>query len=355
MTLLGVRPKHLRHILLNPGLHYVLGEDDICYYIGFTREEYSKVRETLPSTVRTMLWEACANMALVSLLVAGINPDKLGGKLASGKPDEAPSRMNSPDTCEEEGVREGEGEEENRGGACEIASCHSDQFPSRGEDSEPIARERTAKEHSCSEGQSSERNVVKRGLKLLRYHSRIDICANPVVKVNVATPVTTPVEGVSDDEVQFCEIPLETQEDICVMEEGRILKQRPPYIAVTPPTKSRRRSLRRSVSDSSLGGILEDAKQHSRLRSKGIMYSSRLSLVQNSTSAAQSLEDSGHPRLFHLPEVFRRMSSWSTHHPSLGTVDFKGSQEVSEMWKRKFVSCREVSSFQRSICEIQVC
>ena len=72
---MGVRPHGSASTLLNPGLHYTLREDDICYYIGFTREEYSKVRENAPSRVRTALWQTCASIALQSLTVAGFTPD----------------------------------------------------------------------------------------------------------------------------------------------------------------------------------------------------------------------------------------------------------------------------------------
>ena len=55
VTLLGVRGHDDQHIRLNPGLDHIMHADDTVYYIGFTREEYSKVGGA--SHIHTALWE----------------------------------------------------------------------------------------------------------------------------------------------------------------------------------------------------------------------------------------------------------------------------------------------------------
>ena len=55
VTLLGVRGHEDQHIHLNPGLDHIMHADDTVYYIGFTREEYSKVGGA--SHIHTALWE----------------------------------------------------------------------------------------------------------------------------------------------------------------------------------------------------------------------------------------------------------------------------------------------------------
>ena len=365
MTLLGVRPKNSRDILLNPGLHYTMDKDDICYYIGFTREEYSKVRETPPSEVRTVLWQTCANMALLSLSIAGIDPNTLGDHTDSGKMD-GPKLLSSRDSqsavhseAEERGG--GGGAEAEKSGEGEIervqSSSHiSVQFhiPSETEDEqEQLVSEKASKEPSVGEGHTaSESNVVRRGLKLLQFHSRMDIHANPVVKVKVSTPVTTPItcttplpveeiDVASEDESDGNEAVFELQPSLHTVEEGRG-QSSPAYKAqfeARPPLRSQRRSLRCSLSDHSLSEYIEKPRRGSKLDGKGIIYSSQLSLVQHEPPRANGSttlfsEDSvaGHSQFFlPLSHVIRRMSSWNAHHPSShGTIgDVKESEEVS--------------------------
>lgn len=58
VTLLGVRGPNDQHMHLNPGLDHIMRQEDIVYYIGFTKEEYSKVGRA--SHVHTALWEVCS-------------------------------------------------------------------------------------------------------------------------------------------------------------------------------------------------------------------------------------------------------------------------------------------------------
>ena len=384
MTLLGVRPKNSRDILLNPGLHYTLDEDDVCYYIGFTREEYSKVRETPPSEVRTVLWQTCANMALLSLSIAGIDPDTLGDHTDSGKMEgpKLPSSLDSQSAVHSEaeergggggggGAEDGEGEIER----VQSSSHISVQFhiPSETEDEqEQLVSEKASKEPSISEGHSaSESNVVKRGLKLLRFHSRLDLHANPVVKIKVPTPVTTPVtcttplpveeiDVASEDEPDGNEAVFELKPSLHTVEEGRSQRSAA-YKArfeARSPLRSQRRSLRCSISDHSLSEYMDKPRRGPKLDGKGIIYSSQLSLAQPARANGNTTlfsEDSvaGHSQFFlPLSHVIRRMSSWNANHPSShGTIaDVTESEEVRREGCRVIVCPTVQNTFLPSRC-----
>ena len=370
VTLLGVRPKDSRHTLLNPGLHYLLDEDDICYYIGFTREEYSKVRETPPNPVRTAMWQTCANIALFSLAFAGINTDQLASnEIVTGPQggiteEEEKEIMTEFVDGDEKMKNEDNGVNKEQSDTSHTASVHfhlgsEEGDGGRGEVEEDSDLVSISKEHSTCELPSTESScstvkrgltcelpstesscsTVKRGLKLLRFHSKMDIHANPVVKVKVhtVTPVETP-EGEEEDKLMFEPITTSTRgrndDIISLAEEGyaSLLKTPTDHTMLTPPTNrsnKSRRSLRRSLSDSSLTDMMDVI--NSRTKNKAIIYSSQLSLVKDSDTqlGSQDHPSSSHAHIFPpLARAFRRMSSWGAGRPTIGTVDFKGSQEV---------------------------
>ena len=317
VTLLGVKPKDSRDILLNPGLHYILQEDDVCYYIGFTREEYSKVRETPPSPVRMAIWQTCANLALLSLSLAGISTEQLGVELGAepGEEEEGKSeeeRLTSDVTdCFSEG-----GVEEEEEGVEPQMSCPTS--------NEPSSCELPLPEDTCP--------IVKRGLKLLRFHSKIDVHANPVVKVNFCTPTPVPTPEEETDESTFdLRPPKLCPDDARLVEEGRIIRPQFNPIVEALPVGRRRRSLRRSMSESSLTGVMGDSQAN--LKKHGIIYSSQLSLMEGQGSKVDETSGrGGHAHIFPpLARVLRRMSSWNNQRslPFGTVVDFEGSQEVS--------------------------
>ena len=336
-----------REILLNPGLHYNLEEDDVCYYIGFTREEYSKVRETPPSAVRTAIWQMCANVGLLAISIAGINAEQLGVEPGAESPAGEEGEKESIDGgyVEEEEEEEEEEEREEKSEMEKVLSCVSHsavrfQLGGASEDEgvEPPSSCLISQDPSTSDLPSSDAmySIVKRGLKLLRFHSNMDCHANPVVKVHFCntTPIPTPEEQGSTFDLR----PLK-HDDMRLVEEGHgglkpplnpILVTPPTHILVTPPTsRPRRRSLRRSVSESSLSGIMAEIMAESPTKNKGIMYSSQLSLVGSKGDNLSRVDS--HAHLFPpLAKVIRRMSSWNAHRPSVGAVvDFGGSEEVS--------------------------
>ena len=321
MTLLGVRPKDSRDVLLNPGLHYILDEDDVCYYMGFTREEYSKVLETPPSAVRTALWQTCASVALLAISIAGINTEQLGPELGA-------------EIGAEPAEGGGAGAEESKAPVSPQCSVHFQLGGVEEEEEEeevvvePVVSCPPSGEVSTCEVPHTESSlpVVKRGLKLLKYHSRMDVHANPVVKVHFCG------QGPGDEDVDGSTFDVQPPKPVVdgtrLMEEGRSPKVLHHPIMVAPPMRQRRRSLRRSISESSLTGIMSDLQQ---LKARKIIYSSQLSLFKGSKAGESSRGEASIASHNHfLAKVLRRMSSWNTHHrPSVGTaVDFKGSQEV---------------------------
>ena len=218
---------------------------------------------------------------------------------------------------------------------CSVQQCSVHFRLSRETGDDSIVSDRSARGLMNGSDGLSRCDVVKRGLKLLRFHSRMDIHANPVVKVNVnvASPVTTPIEVLSEDEVNF-DLQFGTEDDdIRTIEEGRGLKPPPHALATTPPV-----GLPHSYSDHGLSGV---SKLHSGLPNPDVLYSSQLSLVTDSqvvTSETQPPEDlggRGHQRNFPLSNVFRRMTRTNHHRPPQGTAEFKGSQEVCQLGGRE--------------------
>lgn len=74
MVLLGVRPANGTNIIFNPGIHYIMKPEDICYYISETREEYSDFQVVKPTSFQEGLWNASATLGLLSMYVVGIDP-----------------------------------------------------------------------------------------------------------------------------------------------------------------------------------------------------------------------------------------------------------------------------------------
>ena len=161
MTLLGVRSQHDDNLKLNPDLHHILEDDDICYYIGFAREEYSKVGGA--STVHTALWNACANIGLLSLSLAGIDLGTVANKGSEGGEDEVDFAGKSPHYPEKV-----------RFFIPEFESLSPVGIPPSATFPDP------SKQHHGDD-------TARRGLQLLRFHSRIDFHANPIVKVTLPT------------------------------------------------------------------------------------------------------------------------------------------------------------------------
>ena len=193
---------------LNPGVNHIMHEDDICYYIGFTKEEYSKVREREAPAVRNALCQVCAGAAVMVMSTSGVDPllldDKYENVLFPGKLarkdslDEKPSspldqKLLSEYTTLEDKL------------ACPLSSRSSApallHLPShdRYRHPSPLSRQISHAESIGGESSSNDpHHEARRGLQLLRFHSRVDVHSKPVVKVNLKheaePPTTSPSE-----------------------------------------------------------------------------------------------------------------------------------------------------------------
>ncbi len=76
VVLLGVCPATSSHIIFNPGITYIMKEDDTCYYISETKEEYSDYQVVKPTCFEEGLWNTSATIGLLSMYMVGIDPDK---------------------------------------------------------------------------------------------------------------------------------------------------------------------------------------------------------------------------------------------------------------------------------------
>lgn len=76
VVLLGVCPSGCTHVIFNPGIDYVMKNDDTCYYISETQEEYSDYQIVKPTCFQEGLWNASANIGLLSMYIVGIDPEK---------------------------------------------------------------------------------------------------------------------------------------------------------------------------------------------------------------------------------------------------------------------------------------
>ena len=219
MTLIGVTPAGSNQIKLNPGIEHTMHEDDICYYIGFTREEFSRVGGV--QSIHHSLQQACATLAAYSMSAVGINPNDLDEKNelemkgvtsnmhsnASSTPTTFPSSRrvsthsmaNQQSSSGGDHVTDGITEE---GGKVSFFIPNQDAVSV---DSVSMTMQQPHL-HGISPGNSLRRDSVdkftgashmvseaKRGLQLFRFHSGLDVHANPVVKLRCHSLETCPV------------------------------------------------------------------------------------------------------------------------------------------------------------------
>ena len=221
MTLIGVTPAGSNQIKLNPGIEHTMHEDDICYYIGFTREEFSRVGGV--QSIHHSLQQACATLAAYSMSAVGINPNDLDEKNelevigvtsnipsnASSTPTTYPSsrRVSTHSMANQQGPSSAEHATDGiteEGGQVRFFIPNQD---TASMDSVSITMQPHL--HVNSPGDSLRRDSAdkfaasnhmvleaKRGLQLFRFHSGLNVHANPVVKLRChsleAYPVNTP-------------------------------------------------------------------------------------------------------------------------------------------------------------------
>ena len=259
-------------------------------------------------------------MALLSLGMAGFNPDKLGGEVQSGCHDGLHSRRSSCHSMAPvHSWKSGGGgkEEEVKAGTDSPLSQRHAQFY--------IPEEEEEGDKAAAAQAQAARTEMKRGLKLLRYHSKIDVFDNPVVKVCVTPVCTSPEKEKAREEGKVneeFELEWVVPKDPKSMEAGGV-----------EASPTRRRWLRRSLSDHECLAMPEESTM---IKERGIMYSSQLSLVNPPTNTSLSTTHTLGPSHTHLvlnplSQAFRRMSSWTTHRQPSSLTTFGEHSETSEV------------------------
>lgn len=208
MTLIGVTPAGTSEIKLNPGIEHTMHEDDTCYYIGFTSEEFSRVGGV--QSIHHSLQQACATLAAYSMSAVGINPNELDEKNeletkgmstnGSSTPTHSSRKMssnsmvyqgqgiNGTDLGQNDNIILEEGQvrffipnqETNSMDSVSISMqphihVHSPSITSGGDS--------LRREHDRGSANSYLVSEAKRGLQLFRFHSGLDVHANPIVKL----------------------------------------------------------------------------------------------------------------------------------------------------------------------------
>ena len=215
VTLIGVTPAGSNQIKLNPGIEHTMHEDDICYYIGFTREEFSRVGGV--QSIHHSLQQACATLAAYSMSAIGINPNDLDEKNelemkgvtsnipsnASSTPTTYPSsrRVSTHSMANQQGPSSGDHVTDGciveEGGKVSFFIPNQDtvSVDSVSMNIQPHLRTDSLRRDSSDKFTTANHTVseAKRGLQLFRFHSGLDVHANPVVKFRCHSLETCPV------------------------------------------------------------------------------------------------------------------------------------------------------------------
>lgn len=327
VTLLGVRSHLLDQILLNPGLDYIMSKNDICYYIGFTREEYSEVGGA--TSIRHALQQSCAKMAIYSLAVCGIDPHNLDEqKIPEDKPLTKRSStvsMDEPDGLSPSALTKGK-----------VSFFIPDL-------------------DVCEVSTDSDIHLqvleARRGLHLLKYHSSLDMHANPVVKVNLLSCNVNDSNGLQayrqveltdkNNLVMPSGSHAPAMQDDCLTERGSVVDG-----------GARRPSLQRSISEGA------HITNRSPATPKTVFYTSNMSLFDSQRlSSTPNLNDSSTLSPLVIPRMIaRRPSVWSTltrtSRISLASLDVTGP-DILELELADIEEEEELEGLEDGYCEEQ--
>jgi hypothetical protein len=187
-----VRAEGASELKLNPGLTHILQENDTVFYIGFTKEEYSKVRG--PINIRHTLWHACATWAVIAMATSGINPYEVeqeydvGGNQKGGDQKEKVEQEEVTSIGPKEDVKFYIGDRQS-------TELLGSDLVNVGCQKRPSVISDTS--HVTTEGGSGSATPMKenlddqvkcdvlRGVQLLRFHSQASIHAGGPVKVKI--------------------------------------------------------------------------------------------------------------------------------------------------------------------------
>ena len=174
-------------------------EDDTCYYIGFTREEFSRVGGV--ESIHHSLQQMCATFAAYSFSAVGINPNDLNEKneLEMMSTPTLPSRIVSSASMasqHQQGSNQTDLGSEITVGDGQVRFFIPNQDNSS-VDSVSISMQphihvnspsltpgdSLRRDHDKLSAASQLASEARRGLQLFRFHSGLDVHANPVVKL----------------------------------------------------------------------------------------------------------------------------------------------------------------------------
>ena len=207
MTLIGVTPAGTSELKLNPGIEHTMHEDDICYYIGFTSEEFSRVGGV--QSIHHSLQQACATLAAYTMSAVGINPNELDEKNeletkgmstnGSSTPTHSSRKMSSNSMAYQgqgmNGTDLGQNDIHLEEGQVRffIPNLETSSMDSVSISMQPHIHvhspsitsggDSLRREHDRGSGNSQLVSEAKRGLQLFRFHSGLDVHANPIVKL----------------------------------------------------------------------------------------------------------------------------------------------------------------------------
>ena len=349
MTLLGVFSHMSQQLLLNPGLDYVMHNDDVCFYIGVTREKYSRVGGA--TSINHALQGTCAKLAIYSMVTVGIDPYSLSER--AGDIHNSTESLAQPQEVNDSPFKS-------------VSFFISD--PSSSEASLDADQQLAAVE-------------TRRGLHLFKYLSNIDTAANPVVKVSFkydhqhsgetsstgshdlpifrvesyendgkvsSEPVFNPQKSHDNYRRQFSEphvgrhfpIPHPRRRSHDYLQGSReheaLIRARLPVIRERTISESSHHSIQRSFSDNSVVG-------------DRLIYSSKLELV-NSTSRLN--EGAGiDPPTNHSRLQLPRPSLWSAHSSARNSVTSLNTDEVVELELDDIREEAELEELEDGLCE----
>ncbi len=306
MTLLGVRNHGTGKLLLNPSLDYIMSQDDICYYIGFTREEYSKVGGA--TSISHALQGTCAKLAIYSMVGVGMDPYTLDEKTATDN-----DSVDHPVTFYIPG--------------------------------------HASSEHSLNT--DAHKNMETRhGLHLFKYLSDIEPAAHPVVKVTLSTVGSNVTLHHSGDNSS-----VGSSHDYHMRDGAHHYRKQlsePLFKAHyrshdhKPPLPSIRE---RTVSESS--AVLKRFHSDTNLSppADSFLYTSKLELVSSTQCLhTQETEHTLHSSRFHLPRplVHHGRASVTSLHEEMVELEVNDLSEEAELEQLEDGICEDAFSNSRS-------
>ena len=202
VTLLGVRGTGDASVRLNPGITHTMQADDLCYYVGFSQEKYSRLRVKETSLVQKHLWQTTADMAMLSFLLSGINPSDLNEHfevIPSHTPKKTRRSFHRHFSSSSSSGRGSHGS----GSAVGGSGVGVAKGGGGGGGADPTDLDLETRAHMAE---------TRRGLQLLRYHSRLNLASNPVLKVNIIPRPSLSTERCSvSEEREFCSLEPESE------------------------------------------------------------------------------------------------------------------------------------------------